>query len=282
MKKRILFLLAAMLLTSVCTNAQDYNYNPARGDVNNDGIIDVADIVAVIDIMKNGGGTETVNYFYIGTTLPTATNYKTLQGVVTSYSSINDATDSNVSVAAGETLYILFPTAWTTEKSIALKDELGTIIILEEKDVTTIPNYIIYKTPTWENNNNVTFKTLPDNIYDASNLIATWSPPAGGLKKTYSDSNYFNTNKGDILILKCEGTISPGSSVAVSLHMNGTTKELLSYTTPNSKFTETSYVEIPKDGNCNISYTYKHNGGGTAYSIKIYAYLLSQSNEDYK
>lgn len=281
MKKRILFLLAAMLLTSVCTNAQDYNYNPARGDVNNDGIIDVADIVAVIDIMKNGGGTETVNYFYIGTTLPTATNYKTLQGVVTSYSSINDATDSNVSVAAGETLYILFPTAWTTEKSIALKDELGTIIILEEKDVTTIPNYIIYKTPTW-GNNNVTLKTLPDNIYDASNLIATWSPPAGGLKKTYSDSNYFTTNKGDILILKCEGTISPSSSVAVSLYMNGTTKELLSYTTPNSKFTETSYVEIPKDGNCNISYTYKHNGGGTAYSIKIYAYLLSQSNEDYK
>ena len=70
MKK--LFLMAAMLLTGVCAFAQDNN--PIKGDVNGDGKVDVADIVAIIEIMKNGGGTssETASYYYVGTTKPTS------------------------------------------------------------------------------------------------------------------------------------------------------------------------------------------------------------------
>jgi len=51
MKKRILSF-AAMLLMSVSMFAQ----SAVKGDVNNDGVVDVADVAAVIDIMKNGGG----------------------------------------------------------------------------------------------------------------------------------------------------------------------------------------------------------------------------------
>ena len=73
MKTKKLFLMAAMLLMSVCTYAQ--SETPLKGDVNGDGKVDVADIVAVIEIMKNNGGTtETTYYWYIGQTNPLTMN----------------------------------------------------------------------------------------------------------------------------------------------------------------------------------------------------------------
>lgn len=73
MKRKFFFLLAALLL-NVCAFAQSENTTPLKGDVNNDGTVDVADINAVIEIMKNGGGTgeETKYYWYVGQTPPTA------------------------------------------------------------------------------------------------------------------------------------------------------------------------------------------------------------------
>ena len=55
MKTKKLFLMAAMLLVSICTFAQ--SGTPLKGDVNGDGVVDVADIVAILEIMKNSGGT---------------------------------------------------------------------------------------------------------------------------------------------------------------------------------------------------------------------------------
>lgn len=70
MKTRFFFLLlAAVLLGGVSVKAQ--SDTPLKGDVNEDGKVDVADIVAVIKIMKNNGGTtEKVYYWYIGATNP--------------------------------------------------------------------------------------------------------------------------------------------------------------------------------------------------------------------
>ena len=75
MKTKKLLLMAAMLLMSVCSFAQNNN-TPLKGDVNEDGKVDVADIAAVINIMKNGGGTAEapVYYYYAGWTLPTVDN----------------------------------------------------------------------------------------------------------------------------------------------------------------------------------------------------------------
>lgn len=71
MKQKILMLLAAVLLGSVSAIAQSGNNEPLKGDVNEDGVVDVADIAAVIEIMKNGGGIggETF-YWYAGQTKP--------------------------------------------------------------------------------------------------------------------------------------------------------------------------------------------------------------------
>ena len=113
MKTRFFLLLVAVLLGSVSVFAQSGNNAPLKGDVNEDGTVDVADITAIINIMKDGGGTVSEgNYFYFGTTEPTAVNYKTLPGVVTSYTSIDEAIGATATVEAGETLYMLCPTAW--------------------------------------------------------------------------------------------------------------------------------------------------------------------------
>lgn len=80
MKQKILMLLAAVLLSSVNAFAQSGDSESLKGDVNGDGIVDVADIAAIIDIMANGGGTveETAYYYYAGWTLPTVDNVETI------------------------------------------------------------------------------------------------------------------------------------------------------------------------------------------------------------
>lgn len=52
MKTNKLFLMATMLLMCICSFAQNGN-TPLKGDVNGDGKVDVADIVAILKIMKD-------------------------------------------------------------------------------------------------------------------------------------------------------------------------------------------------------------------------------------
>lgn len=139
MKTKIFFLLAAMLL-SVCAFAQSGN-GTLKGDVNNDGTVDVADINAIIEIMKNGGGTgeetEDAWYYYAGWTLPTADNVETIINETypaesgssvmntagkktTSISSMDYTTNNLYNANAKATYYVLVPTGQ------AIYDVLGT------------------------------------------------------------------------------------------------------------------------------------------------------------
>ena len=63
-------LLAAVLLGSVSAMAQSGNNEPLKGDVNGDGVVDVADIAALIAIIKNNAAPQTTYYWYVGTTDP--------------------------------------------------------------------------------------------------------------------------------------------------------------------------------------------------------------------
>jgi hypothetical protein len=67
------FLLLFVMLCSIGTYAQ--GNTPIKGDVNGDGVVDVADINAIIEIMRNGGGTavdESAYFFYVGLEKPTS------------------------------------------------------------------------------------------------------------------------------------------------------------------------------------------------------------------
>ena len=82
MKTKIFALFAAMmLLVGTTAMAQSGDTKTSRtteteikGDVNNDGVVDVADIAAVIAVMHEQGTVETQYYWYAGWTEPTEAN----------------------------------------------------------------------------------------------------------------------------------------------------------------------------------------------------------------
>lgn len=152
--KRFLFFMATLLL-SAGAFAQNVNSNTrVYGDVNGDGVVNINDVVAVVNIIL------TPEYFYLGTTQPTANNYKSLLGVETSYTSIDNAVGTVVPIAAGETLYMMCPVSWMDGKGVELEDILGnTINFMEEKDESTISGYVIYKTQVWNDATELTLKT---------------------------------------------------------------------------------------------------------------------------
>lgn len=140
MKTKKLFLLAAMLLMSVCSFAQNDN-TPLKGDVNEDGKVDVADIAAVINIMKNGGGTTDGKlYFSVGTTAPTASNYTTANNATTTIPTTETYWNNS---GAKASIYILVP----SNKTITIVDaSIQSPIAFTEDTSVTITNHKVYKT----------------------------------------------------------------------------------------------------------------------------------------
>ncbi len=137
--------LAAMLLVNIGAFTQ--SGATLKGDVNGDGRVDVEDVTSLVDIILSG---KTYGYFYFGTTQPTADNYQTLSGVVTSYTSISDAIGATTSIAEGQTLYMLCPATWLTGKKVDLEDGMGsTFKFIEDVDTKTISGYVIYRTQAW-------------------------------------------------------------------------------------------------------------------------------------
>ena len=90
MKQKLLMMLAALMLLGTSAMAQS---ETLKGDVNGDGVVDVADIAAVIQIMKDNGDIETKYYWYAGWTEPTAANIATI--VNEKYPKAKDSTEMN-------------------------------------------------------------------------------------------------------------------------------------------------------------------------------------------
>lgn len=136
MKAKIFFLLAAIMLSCASAFAQSGNSDPLKGDVNGDGVVDVADITSVIKIMKDGGGTvDNKNYFYVGITKPTSLD----QCAVVSEYPI-EQTYTNPSSSEKNYFHVLT----TTDKTVDFYDpsDLSTPSTKEE-DLETIPGYKI-------------------------------------------------------------------------------------------------------------------------------------------
>ena len=185
-----LLLTAVMLMLGVNVFAQSGSTNPVKGDVNGDGVVSVADIVAVIDIIMNGGGTATDCYFYLGTTVPTADNYKTLPGAVTTFTAIDEAVGTEADVAAGQTLYMMCPTAWMEGKSVAVETQSGeTIDFLEDVDDATVPGYLIYKTQVWDAPSTVTLRTNVYYYFGFVSDLETLSPKQIDIEYKYRNNS---------------------------------------------------------------------------------------------
>ena len=77
MKKKILSLLAAFFML-FGTSAMAQVESTLEGDVNGDGVVDIADITAVIAIIKQNAEASPTYYWYAGWTEPTAENIATI------------------------------------------------------------------------------------------------------------------------------------------------------------------------------------------------------------
>ena len=153
MKTKKLFLMAAMLLMSVCAFAQS-NSEPLKGDVNGDGKVDVADIVAILKIMKEANGTtsETKYYLYVGTTKPTSLSQAT---IVESYPA--ELTYTNNSGAKAH-IFVLT----NSDKNVTfINPESQASVSQLEVDTTTISGYKIFETAVGTfNNKSITIRIL--------------------------------------------------------------------------------------------------------------------------
>jgi hypothetical protein len=137
MKK--IFMLAAMLLMSVGAFAQ--NNEPLEGDVNNDGTVDVADIVGILKIMKDGGGAvgEKMCYWYSGTNngnVVTADNFTDVASRIPE----SEFPETGSVTANGQYVYFVMPEYYHLE---SLVDGNGSAV---EFTCTDVMGYHIYKT----------------------------------------------------------------------------------------------------------------------------------------
>jgi len=141
MKAKIFFLLAAIMLSCVSAFAQSGPIDPAKGDVNGDGVVDVADMVSIIKIMKDGGGAigEKQAYWYAGTNggnAVTADNFTDVASKIPE----SEIPAAGFVTANGQYVYIVLP---ETRHIESLTDVNNADV---EFTCTDVMGYHIYKT----------------------------------------------------------------------------------------------------------------------------------------
>lgn len=173
MKTKIFALFAAMmLLVGTTAMAQSDNTKTTetelKGDVNNDGVVDVADIAAVIAVMHEQGTVGTPYYWYAGWTEPTEANigeiineeYPTVGGSTTNNKAGKTATSiSGVTMdytkntlynsAAKINYYVVVPNGQS------IYDVLGTNVVSSQfTSHSTFTNHTVYKSTATSRNIN--------------------------------------------------------------------------------------------------------------------------------
>ena len=141
MKTKKFFMLLAAVLLSASAMAQSGNNEPLNGDVNGDGTVDVADMVGVIKIMKDGGGAvgEKQAYWYAGTNGGNAVTADNFTDVATKIAE-SEIPQTGTVTASGQYVYIVLP---ETRHLESLTDEGGSAV---EFTCTDVMGYHIYRT----------------------------------------------------------------------------------------------------------------------------------------
>lgn len=178
MKTKIFLLLtAAILLLSVNASAQNKKAKatkavktektvkkvttkkapaetPLKGDVNGDGVVDVADIAAIIAIMKNGGGTggdAPTNNYFLGASPVTKETFTTAD--LTEYKSTKP---SSITVEISDGINYLavwiYPASWGEPKAMMnLGDNDKTAWCFNDGELTAPAGYSIAYANLWSN-----------------------------------------------------------------------------------------------------------------------------------
>ena len=159
MKKKILSLLAAFFML-FGTSAMAQVDSTLEGDVNGDGVVDIADITAVIAIIKQNAEANPTYYWYVGITDPstmtsispivtdnTSPGWRLIGTTIPTYSASNklfDDSSNRISFGGRLEWYVAIP----TKSSAIVRDGLGNdgtqvAICVKQSNVTI--NGIEYK-----------------------------------------------------------------------------------------------------------------------------------------
>ena len=154
MKKKILSLLAAFFML-FGTSAMAQVESTLEGDVNGDGVVDIADITAVIAIIKQNAEANPTYYWYVGWTKPTSLDHlKTLATGTHNGNSLGGET----SKSSGEKLltnspeirnstntlyYVVIPSGYNIYDATLPNDPITNDSFSEVTDVT-IANHKVY------------------------------------------------------------------------------------------------------------------------------------------
>ena len=116
MKKKILSLLAAFFML-FGTSAMAQVDSTLEGDVNEDGVVDIADITAVIAIIKQNAEANPTYYWYVGSmTEADALNPETLGNIVNGKNGTSSTTGISTLVIPNdelnETIVFVYPEIW--------------------------------------------------------------------------------------------------------------------------------------------------------------------------
>lgn len=116
MKKKILSLLAAFFML-FGTSAMAQVDSTLEGDVNGDGVVDIADITAVIAIIKQNAEANPTYYWYVGSmSVEDALNPTTLGNIVNGKNPTSSTTGiSTVTIPndpANEVIVFIYPEIW--------------------------------------------------------------------------------------------------------------------------------------------------------------------------
>lgn len=212
MKTKKFFMLLAAVLLNVSAFAQSGNNEPLKGDVNEDGTVDVADMVSIIRIMKDGGGAvgEKQVYWYAGTNNGNAVTADNFIDVATKISESEIPATGSVT-ADGKYIYLVMPESWHLE---SLTDEESSDV---EFTCTDVMGYHIYSTAELINSkidftivetvyywyvgqtNPSTMTSISPIVNDMSSpgwrLIGTTLPTYSSANKLWSGNNIITTGE---------------------------------------------------------------------------------------
>ena len=140
MKQRIFMMLAAMLL-SIGAFAQSGN-QPLKGDVNEDGRVDVADIVAIVDIIMKGGSTpQPKTYYWFADESANEINENNYTQYAAQISDISDIPSSGSITGHRNYVYFVMPETKTITSLMS-----GMFNVTLEPEILTADGHKIYKT----------------------------------------------------------------------------------------------------------------------------------------
>lgn len=126
------------------------SYYPTK-DINHDGFVNVADIVEMVNIMKESPDSGS-GYFWLGTYFPKSNTFPEMNGeevagIVTTYTSLDDAiAKASRTYSANEYAVVLYPSSWGTKEGLVFYDATNKKYYeIKKNDVSDFPDYTYYE-----------------------------------------------------------------------------------------------------------------------------------------